>query len=111
MRIIFTAETDSWKSQIDQRFGRANGFFLYDQETKEIGWYPNNENQEAGHGAGVQAAQKMSELRAEAIITGNLGPKASEILKNAGIKVYKANENETLTSAYEDFKNNTLEAL
>jgi predicted Fe-Mo cluster-binding NifX family protein len=109
MRIIFTAQTDSWKSPVDQRFGRANGFFLYDQKTKEIGWYPNTENQEAGHGAGVQAAQKVSELRAEVIITGNLGPKASEILKNAGIKVYKAGESATLTSAYDDFKNNVLE--
>ncbi len=111
MRIIFTSETDSWKSPVDQRFGRAKGFFLYDQDTKETRWYSNEENQDASHGAGVQAAQRMGELNAEVVITGNLGPKASQILKGAGIKVYKAADSQTLKKAYEAFKEDALETL
>lgn len=87
MKAAVTAENGTVSSPIDPRFGRARWFVIVDTETGEVQAH-DNQASEAAHGAGIQAAQKLVELGAQVLITGNVGPNAFHALQAAGIKVY-----------------------
>ena len=76
MKIAVTSLGESLDSPIDQRFGRARFFVLYDLESGEWTVHDNTQNLEAAQGAGIQAAQHVVNLGVEAVITGHCGPKA-----------------------------------
>ena len=92
MKLVITSLGEELDSPVDQRFGRARYFIVFDTETGE--WEPrgNRQNLQAVQGAGIQAAQTASELGAEAVITGHCGPKAFRTLTAAGIAVYQGAE-------------------
>ncbi len=108
MKIIFTAKGDNWESKIDERFGRAEMFVLFDEaddsfEAIKI------ETEHMEHGAGLQTAQKALELHPDVIITGNgAGNKALDILKRSSVKVYIGAGEMSLKEAYEAYKNEKL---
>ncbi len=87
MKIILTATSDSLDCLLDERFGRAAYFLLYDVEQKTAEFF-SNEQSNAAQGAGIQAAQNIVELGVECLITGTCGPKALRVLNSAGIEVY-----------------------
>ncbi len=88
MKIAFTTSGDSLDSPLDGRFGRAPKFLIYDLERKAVEIIDNQQNLNAAQGAGVQSATAVSLSGAQAIVTGHCGPKAFQVLKAAGIKVY-----------------------
>lgn len=90
MKIAITAQEDNLDSLIDQRFGRCKYFLIAEVHKDMMKKVESVENQGAaqGHGAGIRAAQQISDLGVDAVITGSLGPNASEALKQAGIKSY-----------------------
>ena len=88
MKIAITSLGEALDSPIDQRFGRARYFVLYDTETEEWSAHDNKQNLNAAQGAGIQAGQKVVEIGAEAIITGHCGPKAFATLRAGNIDVY-----------------------
>ncbi len=71
---------------MDPRFGRCPYFIIMDTETMEFQAIENQSAMASG-GAGVQAAQATASLGVEAVITGNVGPKAFQTLSAAGIKI------------------------
>ncbi len=75
-------------SMVDERFGRAKWFIVVDTETGEYQAVSNEQNLNAGQGAGIQAAENVSRYDVEAVITGHCGPKAFRTLKAAGIKIF-----------------------
>lgn len=87
MKIAVTAKGGTPESPVDPRFGRATKFVLFDTETSEISAVDNDHGVSASQGAGVQAADTVSRLGAELVITGHCGPKAFRALEAAGIKV------------------------
>lgn len=87
MKIVVTARGETLESEVDPRFGRAAGFVLYDTNTGEVRAVDNDQGVTASGGAGVQAAETVSRLGAELVITGNCGPKALRGLEAAGIEV------------------------
>ena len=89
MKIIVTSDGESMDSSVDQRFGRARYFILYDTETEEWSAHDNKQNLEAAQGSGIQAGQKVVELGAKAVITGHCGPKAFATLTAGEIDVYQ----------------------
>ena len=89
MKIAVTALGETLDSPVDQRFGRARYFILYDTETEEWNAHSNEQNLEAPQGAGIQAGQKVIDLGAEAVITGHCGPKAFTTLKAGNVQVYQ----------------------
>ena len=109
MIILITSNSEGWDAQFDLRFGRAKGFSVYNEETKELTWHSNEENINAAHGAGIQAGQNAAEHNANVLITGHVGPKAFASLKAANVKIYTYPKKVTIKEVYEHFKNNELE--
>lgn len=87
MRIAVTSTGASPDSSIDERFGRAKYFVIYDSETENYTAVDNSQNMNAAQGAGVQAANIVSSQDVGALLTGHCGPKAFRALQAAGIEV------------------------
>lgn len=89
MKVIVTALGAGMESPVDPHFGRAKYFVLVDTETGDHATHDNAQNLNAIHGAGIQAAQCVARLGAEAVVTGHVGPKAFATLQAAGIAIYE----------------------
>jgi predicted Fe-Mo cluster-binding NifX family protein len=88
MKIAVSSKGESLEAEVDPRFGRAACFILYDTETHEARSVDNRQSLNAAQGAGIQAAETVSRLGAECLITGHCGPKAFRTLTAVGIRVY-----------------------
>ncbi|MGW8257131.1 MAG: NifB/NifX family molybdenum-iron cluster-binding protein [Thermoguttaceae bacterium] len=107
MKIIITSQGTTLESQVDPRFGRAKHFLIVDTDTGEFSAHENSQNLNASQGAGIQAAQTVAQLGAEAVLTGNVGPKAFATLQAANIAVYTSAAG-TVNEAIEQYKNRRL---
>jgi len=107
MNILFTAKGKTWDDQLDPRFGRTDGFLLYNTDTEELSYYSNEQNQELDHGAGIQAGQLAAKLKATVLITGHVGPKAKSTLEAAGIKIFTVEGNVSIKEAYQKYMEQT----
>ena len=87
MKIAVSATGQNKESLLDRRFGRCDYFLIYDAEAGEFKAIGNN-GVSSGGGAGIAAASQVIEENVSAIITGNLGPNAFELVEKAGIKAY-----------------------
>ena len=90
MKLAVTAAGPELSSPLDPRFGRARYLVLVDTPFRTVEWIDNKAGTSAAEGAGIQAAQNVIDHKAEAVITGNCGPKAFRALAAAGIPVYLA---------------------
>lgn len=103
MRLAITAAGPGLSSQIDQRFGRARYLLIVETSGRDPLVLDNQAGINATHGAGVQAAQRVIDNKATALITGHCGPKAFRALKAAGVDVYLTAEG-TITEAMDRFE-------
>jgi len=90
MKIAISSKTKSIKGEISDVFGRCPYFVIVEikgNEMKEIEVIENKSIDQAG-GAGVSTSQLVAEKGVEAVITGNVGPRALDIFKQFNIKVY-----------------------
>jgi predicted Fe-Mo cluster-binding NifX family protein len=104
MNICITSTGRDLEAVVDRTFGRARYFLFVDSETRETEVVVNTPG---AHGAGVQAAQLLSEKGAGVLITGDVGPNAYQGLKAAGIKVYIGAKG-TSRQALEDYEAGAL---
>lgn len=88
MRIALTSTGNTMDSQLDLRFGRAAAFIIVDTETMNFEAMANTGVTAAG-GAGVSSAQFMADKDVKAVVTGNVGPNAMNILRAADIDIYR----------------------
>jgi predicted Fe-Mo cluster-binding NifX family protein len=86
MKICVTAMAGDLNAQIDPRFGRSQYFVIVDSDTLAFEALP-NEAMNAPGGAGIQAAQAMVNKGVDAVISGNMGPNAFQVLSTAGVKI------------------------
>ncbi|MBN1917689.1 MAG: NifB/NifX family molybdenum-iron cluster-binding protein [Verrucomicrobia bacterium] len=107
MKVAVTSRGKELDSEVDPRFGRARFFVLVDTDTGEFQAMDNGQNLNAAQGAGIQAAQNVAALGAEALLTGHCGPNAFRALSAGGIKVFAAVTG-TVAEAIEQFKAGTL---
>jgi len=110
MKVVVTSIGGSADSEIDPRFGRAASFVLVDTENGEIKSIDNSAAMDAAQGAGIQAAETISQLGAQCLITGHCGPKAFRALQAAGVKVYTGASG-TVAESIEQFNSNELQLL
>jgi len=87
MKIAISSTGPDLHAEVDPRFGRCQCFVVIDSETKEFEVLDNQAAMTSG-GAGIQAAQMVVNSRVDAVITGHLGPNATETLVAAGLKTY-----------------------
>ncbi|MDM8526113.1 NifB/NifX family molybdenum-iron cluster-binding protein [Desulfococcaceae bacterium HSG8] len=87
MKLAITSDGTTLSSETDPRFGRAAYFILADPDTLEYEVIENRQNINLPQGAGIQAARTIVNACADALITGNCGPKAFTVLQKAGIEV------------------------
>jgi predicted Fe-Mo cluster-binding NifX family protein len=86
MKVAISAVGSTLDAEVDPRFGRCRYFILADPETMDFEAIDNDSAMTAG-GAGVSAAQMIAGKEVAAVLTGNCGPNAYQVLSPAGIKV------------------------
>lgn len=85
MKLAISIAGQSIESPFDARFGRAASFCLV--ETDSGVWTVHaNPALSASGGAGVQAAQFIAALGAQAVVSGAYGPKAYATLSAANVQ-------------------------
>jgi predicted Fe-Mo cluster-binding NifX family protein len=90
MKLAITATGPELSSRFDPRFGRAKYLLFVETPFRTFVPLENSAAMNAAQGAGIQAAQHVIDNQAEAVITGNCGPKAFRALEAAGVRVYLA---------------------
>lgn len=103
MKIVVTAQGPNRDSLVDPRFGRARSFVLADTESGAFTWHDNAQNLNSPQGAGIQSAQTVARLDAQAVLTGHVGPKAFAVLNAAQVAVYTGISG-TVQEAIDGFK-------
>lgn len=112
MKIVFSAQGETWQDLVDPRLGRSAGFVIFDEELRDISYIENTDGLNAGHGAGLKMAKQMLDLKADVIITGNgPGEKASEVLNKSNIAIYVGAGEMSLKDAYTAYKDGKLTKL
>ena len=86
MKIAISAAGPDLDTQVDPRFGRCQYFVIVDADTIQFESVENSSAMASG-GAGISAAQMIVSKGVEAVLTGNCGPNAYQVLSAAGIKV------------------------
>jgi len=109
MKVAVTSQGRQIAAQVDPRFGRAKYFLLVDTDTGECTAHDNAQNVQAVQGAGIQAARKVIELGAEALITGNVGPKALAALQGGNVPAH-IGASGSVQDAVEQFKSGRLQS-
>ncbi len=102
MKIVVTAEGNDLNAPTSPRFGRCPTYVFVETETMAYEAVPNPAAAASG-GAGIQAAQFIVEQGAQAVLTGNVGPNAANVLQAANVSVY-INSEVTVQDAVEAFK-------
>jgi len=110
MKIAVTSIGGGADSEVDPRFGRASAFVFFDTDTGKYVNVDNTVGVNASQGAGVRAAEAISQLGAEVLITGHCGPKAFRTLRAAGIEIFTVSSG-SVAEAIEHFKFEELTSM
>jgi predicted Fe-Mo cluster-binding NifX family protein len=87
MKIVISSQGENLDAPTSAVFGRCPSFVFVDTETLAFEALSNPAVSQGG-GAGVQAAQFVLNEGAQAVLTGNLGPKAFDGLVAAEVQGY-----------------------
>jgi len=90
MKIAVSAKGKNVKSEVSDVFGRSPYFIIAEIKDQKIEKTEAIENKSTDQmsGAGVSTAQLMAEKNVDAVITGNVGPRALDVLKQFNIEIY-----------------------
>ncbi|MFZ7104460.1 MAG: NifB/NifX family molybdenum-iron cluster-binding protein [Peptococcaceae bacterium] len=107
MKIALSAQAKDLASPLEERFGRAPSFLIYDLEDNSYYAIANNQSLNSPQGAGIQSAENIANTDIKAVITGNVGPKAFRALQATGIDIYLT-KNVSLNEAIAAFREGRL---
>jgi predicted Fe-Mo cluster-binding NifX family protein len=108
MKIAITCTKNEIDADVDQRFGRAPYFLIYNIDDDSFEFIENTQSLNLPQGAGVQAVKTVLDKGVNAVLTGHCGPNAFTALSKANIKIF-LNVKGTLKDAFQAFKNRQLE--
>lgn len=109
MKIAISSTGKSLESKVAEVFGRCPYFIIAEVRDKTVKKIEVIENIGVGQmgGAGITAAQLVSEKNVSAVVSGEIGPRASSVLKQFNIEVYSGTGK--IKEALQDFIDNKLE--
>jgi len=108
MKVAVSAVGPTLDAEIDPRFGRCRYFLIVNADTMQFETLDNS-GAMAGGGAGIATAQTLVNRGLEAVLTGNCGPNAYQVLSAAYIKVVTGVSGK-VRQAIEDYKAGKLKA-
>lgn len=109
MKICVTASGEGLDSEVDSRFGRCSYFVIYDPETKSVESL-SNASVAASGGAGIKAAEAITNAGINVLLTGGVGPNAFSIFSEVGIDV-QVGAKGTVREAIRQYEAGGLEAI
>jgi len=86
MRVAISATGPTLDAEVEPRFGRCPYFIIVDPDTMQFEALENSSAMQAG-GAGISTGQMIASKGVQAVLTGNCGPNAYQVLSAAGIQV------------------------
>lgn len=89
MKIAIPVDEKSLQSNVCVSFGRAPFFLIYDINTRKCVFLDNSAAASTG-GAGIKAAQMITDNQAGILLTPRLGKNAADMLNVAEIKIYQS---------------------
>ena len=107
MKICLSVISPNIESLVDARFGRSHYFLIADEKGEVLETFENPGIRAIG-GAGITAAQVVASKNVDAILTGNLGPRAFDVLGGAGIKIFTGFFNLTAKEALQKYMKGEL---
>jgi predicted Fe-Mo cluster-binding NifX family protein len=107
VKIAVSASGLDLNASIDPRFGRCQYFIIIDPEDMSFEGIENKSVAATG-GAGIATAQMLAGKDVKAILTGNCGPNAYQVLSAAGIKVITGVSG-TVKDAIQNYKSGKLQ--
>ncbi len=92
MKIAISSTGEDLNSVVTETFGRCPYFLIIYIDDKKIKEFKVVENTSVNQmkGAGISAAQIVAGRDVNAVITGNIGPRALGVLKQFNIQIYKS---------------------
>ncbi len=105
MKILVVATGQSLQAEVDEDFGHAPFFIVYDSETKEYEAYVNH-SPDSATGSGIMAAEEIVRLKPDVVITGGIGVHGQRALNDAGIKFVMEEEGTVLHAIEKYLKKN-----
>ncbi len=98
MKIFITSESDNLQAKVDPKFGRCEYYIIHEKETGEYS-SAKNPYREGRSSVGISVAQLVINSGCSIAISGNFGPNAFKVLKEAGVKTYRAENGMTVKEA------------
>jgi predicted Fe-Mo cluster-binding NifX family protein len=84
---------------VDARFGRAEGFVLFDPETQHWSYLSKGEALAQASGAGIATVERLAKANVRIVYSGSIGPKAARALSAAGIASVERADGRTVREA------------
>lgn len=107
MKVCITAQGATLESPAEDRFGRAPYFIVVESENGSFEAIK-NPYADGGGGVGPKAAQVLIEHNVKALVSGQLGGNAKEVLVAAGIATYSYKAGGSVKDALDQFTGNML---
>lgn len=111
MKIAISSTTKDIKGDVDEVFGRCPYFIIADFNNGKIGKIEGikNKSMDQTSGAGISTAQFVAEKKVSVVITGNVGPRALDVLNQFNILVYSGKGK--IEDVLRDFASKKLEKI
>lgn len=111
MKIAVSSTDKNIESNVSDVFGRCSYFIIAEikdnkiEKTEAI----KNESTDQNSGVGISTAQLMAEKDVNAVITGNVGPRALDVLNQFNIEIYSGQG--TVKDVLQDFIDKRLKKI
>ena len=111
MKIAVSSSQPNMDGDVNPMFGRCRHFLIVEVGDGKIKGFESVENKAANQSgaAGISAAQTVAEKDVKAVITGNMGPRAFDVMNHFKIDVYSASG--PIKDAVQMFINGKLEKI
>ena len=103
--VAISSSSKDLTGNVDARFGRCKYFLLVTIVNGNIDSVESFENfkMDMQGGVGIAVAQMLADKKIDAVISGNIGPRALDILRQFDILAYQSNK--TKEQALQDYIN------